>query len=166
MPLNLLKKYNALLEISGMSPYFRTRSLKGVFNRDVVNNTNFSFRNKALNPTPNDGEIPMETLFRHLTTVVVDKQIKAREFDYYRSARLHWIKYHIDECKKDGMLVFSCRDKVGNRTYIYDKKELYVIVLEPLRKKDEYYLLTAYYLRGGDKHKIESKHKRKLHELL
>jgi len=166
MPLNLLKKYNALLDLAGMASHARTKSLKGVFNRDITNNQDFRFRNKPLNPTPKDGEIPMETLFKHLTTEVVDKKTKAREFEYHRSVRLHWVKHHVDERKQDEMLVFSCKDKDGNRTYIYDKTEFYVIVLEPLRLKDEYYLLTAYHLRGKDKYKIENKFKRRLDELL
>lgn len=166
MPLNLLKKYNALLDLAGMNPHSRTKSLKGVFVRDIANNQNFKFRDKVINPTPKDGEIPMDTLFTHLTTEIADMQTKAREFEYHRSVRLHWLKHHIDERKKDKMLVFSCADKNGNRTYIYDKVEFYVIVLEPLRIKSEYYLLTAYHIRGKDKFKIENKYKRRLNELL
>ncbi len=43
MPLNLLKTYNALLDINGLSPQQRNISLKGVFNRDITNNNNFKF---------------------------------------------------------------------------------------------------------------------------
>lgn len=43
---------------------------------------------------------------------------------------------------------FSVEEPDGIRTYIWDKDEDYVIVLEPLRNKDEYYLLTAITLRG------------------
>lgn len=32
------------------------------------------------------------------------------------------------------------------RTYIYDKEERYVIILEPQRSGKDYYLLTAYHL--------------------
>lgn len=166
MPFNLLIRYNALLDFAGMNPHSRTKSLKGIFNRDVVNNPNLKFRNKPINPTTKDGEIPMETLFKHLTTEIVDTKTKAREFEYHRSVRLHWLKHHIDERKKDEMLVFSCKDKDGNRTYIYDKREFYVIILEPLRMKNEYYLLTAFHLRGRDAFKIESKYKRRMDELL
>ena len=35
---NLLKQYNALLEVDSMSPAQRTISLRGVFNRDIQNN--------------------------------------------------------------------------------------------------------------------------------
>nr|NQU91786.1 hypothetical protein [Bacteroidota bacterium] len=97
---------------------------------------------------------------------MTDKKTKARAFDFHRSVRLHWVKHHIDERKKDDMLIFSCRDKDGNRTYIYDRTEFYVIVLEPLKKKDEYYFLTAYHLRGRDKFKIAKKYKRELNDLL
>ena len=49
------------------------------------------------------------------------------------------------------MAVFSVEETDGKRTYIWDKDEDYIIVLEPLRNKDEYYLLTAYYMEGKDK---------------
>lgn len=63
------------------------------------------------------------------------------------------------------MYVFSVDESAcGVRTYIYDKDENYVIVLEPLRNSNEYYLLTAYHLRGKDKSrdKIMKKYKRRL----
>ena len=48
------------------------------------------------------------------------------------------------------MLCFSVKEPEGIRTYIYDKNEKYVIVLEPKHKNTIYYLLTAYHLRGKD----------------
>lgn len=65
------------------------------------------------------------------------------------------------------MLHFSVREPAGVRTYIYDKNEKYVVILEPLRRVDEYYLLTAYHLTGKDakRNKILKKYKRKLDEL-
>ncbi|MBN2597804.1 MAG: hypothetical protein JXR82_13605 [Marinifilaceae bacterium] len=165
MPFNLLKRYNHLLEIDDLNFSNRIESLRGVFDRDIVNNDNFSFRGKSLNPTPKDGEIPIDTLFSHLTTTIVDGKTKKREFERDRSIRIHWIKNHLRE-KEGDLMVFSTKDKGGIRTYVYDKKELYVIVLEPLRKIDEYYLLTAYYLTGKNRFKIEKKYKRRLDELL
>ncbi|WP_299047638.1 hypothetical protein [uncultured Polaribacter sp.] len=168
MPFNQLKRYNDLLDITGMSPHNRNISLRGVFDRDITNNTNFKFRTKQITPTPLDGEITMDTLFRHLTTVMVNKKTRAREYDVHRSQRLHWVKYHIEEKKKDNMLVYSVKEPDGNRTYVYDKDEKYVIVLEPLRNKNEYYLLSAYYVRGKDakRNKFEKKYKRRLPEVL
>jgi hypothetical protein len=66
------------------------------------------------------------------------------------------------------MFVFSVAEPDGNRTYIYDKDEFYVIVLEPMRKKNEYYLLTAYYLDGKDKvrDKMLKKYRRRLPDVL
>jgi hypothetical protein len=164
MSLNLLKKYNQLLDIAAMNDYQRKNSLKGIFNRDMVTSSNFSFRTKRIHPTPADGQDSMERLFMHLTTVITDKITKKRAFDMTRSVRLHWVKYHIDENKQDNMLVFSVAEPYGVRTYIYDKDEFYVIVLEPMRRKNEYYLLTAYYLDGRDKarDKMMRKYKRKL----
>lgn len=165
MPLNLLKIYNQLLDLSVYNTDSqRIASLKGIFQRDIVDNTNFAFKNKKINPTPADGEDTMERLFRHLTTKITDKTTKKREFDMSRSVRLHWIKYHIEEKKKNNMLVFSVHEKEGVRTYIYDIDESYVIVMEPMRNKDEYYLLTAYHLEGKDKarDKMKRKYERRL----
>ena len=66
------------------------------------------------------------------------------------------------------MLCFTVKEPEGNRTYIYDKTEKYVIVLEPLRNGTEYYLLSAYHVQGKDarRNKIERKYRRKLDILL
>ncbi len=166
MATNLLRKYPELLEVVHLTPKARTISLIGVFDRDIRNNSFFKFRTKQIKPTSKDGEIPMDTLFHHLTTVVTDEKTKKREFDMDRSVRLHWVKYHVEEKKKDKMLIFSCKEPQGIRTYIYDKEKKYVIILEPYRNKDEYYLLTAYHLTGRNNKKIENKYKRKLIEVL
>lgn len=167
MPLNKLKSYNQLLELAALSEQQRIKSLRGVFDRDITNNPNFSFRSKKLNPTPADGQDFMDRLFTHLTTIITDKHTRKREYDRERSMRLHWIKYHIEENKKDNMLVFSVKEPEGIRTYIYDQDEKYVIVLEPLSKKDEYFLLTAYHLLGKDaaRDKILKKYKRRITDL-
>lgn len=168
MPLNLIKKYNQLLDISGYNEVQRKKSLWGVFNQDIASHPNFNFRTKRITPTPTDGVIKMETLYTHLTTVMTDKITRKREFDFNRSVRLHWVKFHIEEQKKDEMLYFSVQEPEGFRTYIYDKTEKYVIVLEPLRNGKEYYLLSAYYLTGKDaqRDKMIKKYKRKLNEIL
>lgn len=113
-------------------------------------------------------EIPMDTLFRHLTTEMVDKVIRKRIFEMERSKRLHWVRYHLDPKKQDNMLLFSVQEREGVRTYYYDKDESYVIVLEPLRDGKSYYLLTAYYVRGKDaqRNKIEKKYQRRLNKVL
>jgi len=170
MPLNLLKTYNHLLEIASMNEFQRTNSLKAVFARDITNNPDFSFRTKKINPTPADGQNSMERLFMHLTTTIVDKNTNKREFEMERSVRLHWIRHHIEERKKDNMCIFSVKEPNGIRTYIYDIDESYVIVLEPMRdlKKNEYALLTAYYEKGKDKKrsKIMNKYKERLPDVL
>ncbi|OAV72202.1 hypothetical protein Barb6_01252 [Bacteroidales bacterium Barb6] len=168
MPLNLLKKYNQRLDIAAMPEQQRKASLKGVFNRDIVNNHCFAFRAKHINPTPADGIDSMERLLTHLTTKITDESTRKRSFDLLRSERLHWIKFHIEEWKESGLLVFSVHEPEGKRTYLYDRDEKYVIVLEPLRKKDEYYLLTAYCEEGKDKErgKIMRKYSRRLPDTL
>lgn len=168
MPLNILKVYNQLLDLGGFNEHQRRQSLMGVFNRDFTNNPNLNFRRNQITPTPADGEIPMETLFTHLTTADSNEGTRHREFDLHRSVRLHWIKYHFNERKVDNMLIFSVHEPEGNRTYIYDKDEMYVIVLEPLRNGESYYLLTAFQVRGKDaqRDKYGRKYRRRLDVLL
>ena len=68
-----------------------------------------------------------------------------------RSQRLHWINHHIQELSSENIEVFSVTERDQKKrcditkTYVYDKKEKYVIVLE-CQRKSSYYLLTAYYL--------------------
>lgn len=64
------------------------------------------------------------------------------------------------------MAVLSVEEPDGKRTYIWDKDEDYIIVLEPLRNKEEYYLLTAYYMEGKDKARnmMAKKWKRRIKE--
>lgn len=85
--------------------------------------------------------------------------------------RLHWIKFHTEEQKQEKVNIFSCLERIKGkdkiRTYIYDVKESYVIILEPQKRKMDYYLLTAYYINEkSEKENIEKKVKRKLNEVL
>lgn len=174
MPLNLTKKYPQLMDVGQYNEYQRKESLMQIFKRDIVDNPNFIFRVKQIRPTKTDGESPMQTLYRHLTTKE-DKDEKGeklgtRTFEMARSIRLHWIKNHIEEKSKDTIEVFSYEDRVERqdiiRTYIYNKTYEYVIILEPQRSKIDYYLLTAYYLNEpGGKKQIEKKLKNKLDEV-
>ncbi|PSL03825.1 hypothetical protein [Cecembia rubra] len=168
MPLNLLKIYNELLDLIGLGPHERNRSLRGVFNRDFIDLGQPSFNGKPIYPTPKEGEIEMDTLFAHLTTVVVDQKTKQREFELKRSVRLHWVRHHLDQRKDNEMLTFSVKEPEGVRTYIYDKTESYVVILEPLRDRSAYYLLTAFHVEGKDanRNKFEKKWRRRLDTLL
>jgi hypothetical protein len=169
MPLNLLKSYNELLDILSLNDWERIKSLKSIFNRDIRENRRFSFHNKPIFPTARgDGETAMENLFNHLTRSMVDKKLRNREFDHARSVRLHWIRFHVEERKQENMFCFSVKEPDGTRTYVYDKDEAYVIVLQPLRDGTAYYLLTAYPLMGKDaaRDKMMKKYKRKLPDVL
>ncbi len=165
MPTNLLKIYPQLLEIDHLNEAQRAVSLRGVFKRDIEDNTDLNFRKKKINPIKKE-EDAMQILFHHLTTKIVDKRTNRREFEPKRSKRLHWIKYHIDENKKDNMLIFSVEDPEGIRTYIFDEEQKYVIILEPYHNRQEYYLLTAYYLEGRNPEKIKRKYKRRLPHII
>lgn len=172
MPLNLLKVYPHLLDIGGFNEYDRNESLNGIFRRDIENNENFKFLTKTIRPIKKEGQIPMVTLFSHLTTKEVlddkGKRTGARIFELPRSQRLHWVRHHIDQRKTQNVDVFSYEDKVEGRgyvvrTYIYDVDEEYVIILEPQKSKLDYFLITAYYLNEpGGKKQIESKRNKKM----
>jgi hypothetical protein len=168
MPLNLLKNYNAHLDLTSLNEYQRLASLKGVFGKDFTNRQPVLFNNRKVIPCPHDGAIGMDTLFRHLTTVITDRATNKREFEMSRSRRLHWVRYHIDCKKKSNMLLFTVKEPDGLRTYWYDDDEKYVIVLEPRVKQNVYFLLTAYYLEGKDaqRDKIKKKYKRRIADVL
>jgi hypothetical protein len=156
MPFNQTKKYPELLDILSLSEKDRTESLKMIFKRDIEENPNLNFRNKKIYPIK--GEEPnMQLLFRHLTTEEIEVNEEGstyckRVFEKERSQRLHWIRYHLEEHKKDNIEIFSVKTRDQKkrqdiiRTYIYDKEQKYVIVLEPQRNQRDYYLLTAYHL--------------------
>lgn len=168
MPFNLLKVYNQQLDLLHLNKTQRTNSLLGIFDRDICNNPSFLFRQKPIYPTPTeDGEVAMETLFNHLTRKITNKSLRQREFDIERSCRLHWVRHHIENKKKENMLCFSVKEPNGIRTYLYDIVEKYVIVLEPLRDNTAYFLITAFPLLGKDRARdsIMKKYKRKLNEV-
>ncbi|HLV40650.1 MAG TPA: hypothetical protein VKY37_00095 [Brumimicrobium sp.] len=174
MPLNLIKTYPQLLELGQYNDYQRKESLLRIFKRDIEDNLNFKFRTKSIRPTKQEGESPMQTLFRHLTTREdkdeKGKKLGTRTFEMARSIRLHWIKTRINELKNEGVQVFSYEDRVDRkdviRTYIYDTTQEYVVILEPQRSNTDYYLLTAYHLNEpGGKKQIEKKLKKKLDEV-
>ena len=119
MPFNFKKKYNDLLDITGMNERQRTVSLRGVFDRDITNHPNFAFRTQKINPTPADGVDSMDRLFTHLTTKIINSERK-REYDQARSVRLHWLRFHIEEHKTDNMFVFSVQEPEGTKIFYPD----------------------------------------------
>lgn len=165
MPLNLLKKYNELLDLAGYpNDGARKNSLYAIFKRDIEENPGLNFRGKKINPIKGK-EPEMQNLFTHLTTSIDDEATRHRSFEIKRSQRLHWIKHHLEEKKIAGMKMFSTEERDGIRTYILDEDETYVIVLAPYRNEQEYYLLTAYYLEGRNFKKLQQKYQRRLPEL-
>ncbi|SBW07341.1 hypothetical protein [uncultured Dysgonomonas sp.] len=158
MPLNLLKVYPQLLEILHLKENEKRNSLLGIYKRDIEDNSDFKFRGKLIYPIKANGEIDMGRQFMHLTCKEVygkgddGKPLpQKRVFDRDRSERLHWINYHIHEKMPENIDVFTITERDQKKrvdvtkTYIYDKKAKYIIVLEHQRS-DAYYLLTAYYL--------------------
>lgn len=177
MPFNFLKIYPQLLELGYLNEHQRTQSLQGIFKRDIEENPNLNFRSKTIRPIK--GEEPaMVLLFRHLTTEEIEiedengKKHPKRTFEMDRSQRLHWVRYHLEEKKKENVEIFSVeeRDQKNRkdriRTYIYDVEQKYIVVLDPQRTQQDYYLITAYYLNKdyGEK-KIKKLMKRRLPEL-
>lgn len=177
MPLNLIKVYPQLLELAYMNQSQRTASLKGIFKRDIEDNPGLNFRTKTIRPVK--GEEPsMQILFTHLTCEEIQEQnedgstYKKRVFEIDRSVRLHWIRYHVEENKKNNVEVFSIEERDQRKrkdvikTYIYDVDQDYIIVLEPQRSGTDYYLLTAYYLnRPEGKKSIQKKIKKRLPDI-
>lgn len=157
MPTNLLKNYPDLLDIMHLSERERTISLRSIFRRDVEENPGLNFRTKIIRPIK--GEEPaMDLLFKHLTTEEIQemdengKEYPKRIFEKDRSQRLHWVRFHLEESKKEGVEIFSVEERDQKkrvdiiRTYIFDVDQNYVIVLDPQRSLRDYYLVTAYYL--------------------
>lgn len=179
MPTNLLKEYPELLEILHLPADKRKESLLKIFKRDIEDNEDFKFRGVQIYPIKTDGEIDMAREFMHLTTEEVEdidengqKQAKKRVFDMHRSQRLHWINQHIHERIPENIEIFSVIERDTNKrqditkTYIYDTKEKYVIVLE-CHRKGGYFLLTAYYLNRPYAEKgMKKKMKKRLKEVV
>ena len=177
MPFNLLKTYPQLLELGQLNEHQRTESLQRIFKRDIEENPGLNFRTKTIRPIK-DEEPAMVILFRHLTTEKIEVEdengIKypKRIFEMDRSQRLHWIRFHLEENKKDNIEVFSVEERDQKkrkdiiRTYIYDLEQKYIIVLDPQRTQKDYYLVTAYHLNKeyGEK-KIKKLMKKRLPEL-
>jgi hypothetical protein len=177
MPFNVLKTYPQLLELVHLNEYQRTESLQRIFKRDIEENPGLNYRTKTIRPIK--GEEPaMVILFRHLTTEEIEvedengNKYTKRIFEMDRSQRLHWIKFHLEEKKKNNVEVFSVEERDQKkrkdiiRTYIYDVEQKYLIVLDPQRTLKDYYLVTAYHLNKdyGEK-KINKLMKRRLPEL-
>lgn len=174
MPLNLIKIYPQLLELAYMNEGQRTASLKAIFKRDIEYNARLNFRTKIIRPVK--GEEPsMQILFKHLTCEEVEVENEEgttypkRIFEMDRSVRLHWVRHHIEEKKKENVEVFSIEERDQRkrkdviRTYIYDVDQEYLFVLEPQRSNTDYYLLTAYYLNKKEgKKSIQKKLKKRL----
>lgn len=154
--LNIIKKYPDLLDLIGLSEEERKKDLLSIFKRDIEDNPDFSFRDRRIYPIKAQGEADMGRLFKHLTCEEVQvedengEKYPKRIFEMERSKRLHWIKHHINEIVPENLDVFTVEDRDAKKrkvrkTYIYDRVEEYVIVLEQQRS-DAFYLLTAYYL--------------------
>jgi len=172
MPLNLIKAYAELLDLGLYNAHQREASLLAVFKRDIEDNLLLKFQTKQIRPIKKEeGESAMQTLFRHLTTKddkdEKGKKLGTRSFEMARSIRLHWVRFHIDEKKKEEIDIFSYLDRIDGvdviRTYVYDLLQEYVVILEPQKSGLDYYLLTAYHLNEpGGKKQIEKKRKKKL----
>ena len=153
---NILKIYPELLDIVGLTEKERHHDLQIIFKRDIEDNHEFAFRSWRIYPIKAQGEADMGRLFKHLTCeeiIVEDKdgqKYPKRVFEVARSQRLHWIKHHVNEKTPLNIDVFTVEERDSKKrkvkkTYIYDKVEKYVIVLEQQRTP-AFYLLTAYHL--------------------
>lgn len=170
---NILKKYPELLDLAGLSEKEISMDLHSIFKRDIEDNDSFAFRNRRIYPIKSQGQADMGRLYKHLTceeVVVTDESgntYPKRMFEMERSRRLHWINHHVKEMTPANLDVFTIEEKDSKRrkvrkTYIFDKTENYVIVLEQQRK-EAFYLLTAYHLNKDYGRKaLEKKMKKRL----
>lgn len=153
---NILKVYPELLDIVGLSERDRQHDLLAIFKRDIEDNSDFAFRSWRIYPIKAQGEADMGRLFKHLTCeeIMVEGEdgtkYPKRVFEVARSQRLHWINHHIKEKTPSNIDVFTVEERDTKKrkvkkTYIYDKVEKYIIVLEQQRT-NAFYLLTAYHL--------------------
>lgn len=173
MPFNLLKKYPDLLELASYNTHDRNECLRKIYKRDIEEYDLF-FRNARIYPTKNESdETTFDTHFAHLTTKEFEETNelggteKKRSFDMFRSVRLHWVKTHIEEETNEADILVFSNDYPRVRTYIWNKKEKYVVILEPQRKSNCYYLLTAYYLYEKKSLKqMESKYKNRMDKVV
>jgi len=174
---NLTKKYPELLDLAHYSnDRQRNEVLKAIYERDIEDNLSFKFRGKRIYPIKDDGVFEMARELMHLTCKEIEEEgMKHRVFDSHRSRRLHWIKPHMEEITgENDVEVFSIIERNQKnrmditRTYIYNKPQKYVIVLEPqVRCGNAYYLLTAYYLDENYGEKLmKKKLKKRLQEVL
>lgn len=172
MPFNLIKQYPELLELASYSEQDRNICLQKIYDRDIKDYI-LTFRGKRIYPTKHENDSPtFATHFSHMTTKEFNdtdengKTIKKRSFDIKRSERLHWVKPHIEETTKDNDIVVFSHNYPKVRTYIWNKKEKYVVILEPQRR-NAYYLLTAYYLdeKRGIK-QMENNYKKRMSEII
>ena len=158
MPTNLTKMYNSLLEFLYQNHQQNIQSFRAVFNRDFSNTVPVIWRSLPVLPTPADGEDVMDRQFRHLTTVITDEKTRKREFESERTVRIHWIRHHLEEKSPEHLLVFKVTQE--NRVYVLDKTERYVVIMEPYRKADAFYLLTAYRLLPANFKKMMKKYEK------
>lgn len=178
MAINYIKKYKDLLEINYFKEHERTISLRDIFDRDIADNSSFTFQNRIIRPLKKEDIYDVDSLFKHLTHRTSEEKdkrgviIKKRDdFDFERSKRIHWILPHIKESIKDEIRIFSSivrvKGKDVTRTFIHNVTENYIIILEPQRSGLDYYLITAFYLekKYGGPNMVKGLYKRKLQEV-
>ncbi len=158
MATNLIRNYNQLLELIYRSQAENVQSIRNVFLRDF--GAPMQFNNCLIQPTQADGQDTMDRLFNHLTRVVVDEKTNKREFESERAIRIHWIRHLFRNYQGlNHILTFQVTDE--KRVYLLDRNERYVIILEPLRNGNAYYLLSAYRLLDSNFRKIMKKYQKR-----
>lgn len=142
--MNILAKYDGLLELSSLNEKDLRAELWSIFKRDF--DGKIECCGKDVEPTPSDSG-GYEHVFIHLITKSDDKT--GREIDRKRSKYIHWIKPHI---KRDlspfsdlhDLSVFSIEENRRTSLYLLNKTKKYVVILELKRDKSALYLLTAF----------------------
>ena len=94
MPLNQIKTYPDLLELTHLNGRDKKISLRKIFDRDVTENASFKFMDKQIRPVKIDGEADMGRVFNHLITEEIEANddgntYKKRVYEKDRAHRLH-----------------------------------------------------------------------------
>ncbi|MES2286842.1 MAG: hypothetical protein V4547_14225 [Bacteroidota bacterium] len=158
---NLDTRFADFLNIFG-TPAEVEAALMPVFLRDMVDHPCMHFNGKPIVYVR--GPLDAQRAFNHLTKKEEDGGRKY--FDFDRAKRLHWVKYFLEKgLTKNKFWVFSyVHPKHGLRTYIYHKKLKFVVILEP--SPNEYFLVSAFYVKGTGIESMEKKFANKLPNLM
>jgi len=134
-------------------PQFRgniTAYLQAVYNcfkKDFVSSRP-TLNGLPVYPQINPKEDNKEFSYWHITHE--GKIESEREFAPRRCERIAWIRAIIENVNDPSVTIWDYKEGKGKiRTYIWLEEYDYIVILEKSRKKDKYFLVTAFYFEGN-----------------